>query len=91
VRFRLVGDRGPVGFKADDAMAKSLPHDFRGHGLSGGELIEIDPDARVGVYEYVRIKEYIVNLFEGRVNVVDREGLKPYVRPTATADAIYAL
>jgi hypothetical protein len=53
-------------------------------------MIEIDPDAPVGVYEYVRIKEYIASLFEGRVDVVDREGLKPYVRPAATADAIYA-
>jgi len=53
-------------------------------------MIEIDPDAPVGVYEYVRIKEYIAGLFDGRVDVVDREGLKPYVRPAATADAIYA-
>jgi predicted nucleotidyltransferase len=53
-------------------------------------MIEIDPDAPVGVYEYVRIKEYIANLFDGQVDVVDREGLKPYVRPAATSDAIYA-
>src|SRR5271154_6557861 len=53
-------------------------------------MIEIGPDASVGVYEYVRIKEYIASLFEGRVDVVDREGLKPYVRPAVTADAIYA-
>lgn len=55
-------------------------------------MVEIDPDAPVGVYEYVEIKEYIASLFEGRVDVVDREALKPYVRPErpATADAIYA-
>lgn len=53
-------------------------------------MIEIDPEAPVGVYEYVRIKEYIANLFDGRVDVVDREGLKPYVRPAATSEAIYA-
>jgi len=53
-------------------------------------MIEIDPDAPVGVYEYVGIKEYIAGLFDGRVDVVDREGLKPYARPAATADAIYA-
>jgi predicted nucleotidyltransferase len=53
-------------------------------------MIEIDPEAPVGVYEYVRIKEYIANLFDGPVDVVDREGLKPYVRPAATSDAIYA-
>jgi predicted nucleotidyltransferase len=53
-------------------------------------MIEFDPTAPVGVYEYVRIKEYIAGLFEGPVDIVDREGLKPYVRPAATADAIYA-
>jgi uncharacterized protein len=53
-------------------------------------MIEIDPNAPVGVYEYVGIKEYIASLFEGPVDVVNRENLKPYVRPTATADAIYA-
>lgn len=51
-------------------------------------MIEIDPEAPVGIYEYVRIKEYIANLFDGHVDAVDREGLKPYVRPAATADAI---
>jgi uncharacterized protein len=53
-------------------------------------MIEIDPDAPVGVYEYVGIKEYIASLFDGPVDVVDRESLKPYVGPAATSDAIYA-
>jgi uncharacterized protein len=53
-------------------------------------MIEIDPEAPVGVYEYVRIKEYIASLFEGQVDIVDREGLKPYVRSAVTADAVYA-
>jgi predicted nucleotidyltransferase len=54
-------------------------------------MIEIDPEAPVGIYEYVGIREYIANLFDGRVDVVDREGLQPYVRPSATSDAVYAL
>ena len=53
-------------------------------------MIEIDPTARIGVYEYVGLKEYIASLFDGRVDIVNREGLKPYLRPAATADAIYA-
>ena len=53
-------------------------------------LIEIDPAARIGVYEYVGLKDYIASLFDGPVDVVNREGLKPYVRPAATSDAIYA-
>ena len=53
-------------------------------------LIAIDPAAPVGVWEYAGIKAYIASLFEGSVDVVDREGLKPYVKPAATAEAIYA-
>ncbi len=53
-------------------------------------MIEIDPEAHIGVWGYAGLKEYIASLFDGPVDVVDREGLKPYVRPAATADAIYA-
>lgn len=53
-------------------------------------MIEVDPTARITVYDYVGLKEYIANLFDGRVDVVDRRALKPYVRPAATADAVYA-
>ncbi len=53
-------------------------------------LIEIDPDAPVTVYDYVALKEYIAGLFDGPVDVVDRDGLKPYVRPAVISDAIYA-
>jgi predicted nucleotidyltransferase len=53
-------------------------------------MVEIDPDAPVGVWEYAGIKAYIASLFEGPVDVVDREGLKPYIQPSATTEAIYA-
>lgn len=53
-------------------------------------MIEIDPDAPVGVWEYAGIKAYIASLFDGPVDVVDREGLKSYVQPAATAEAVYA-
>ena len=53
-------------------------------------MIEVDPAARITVYDYVGLKEYIAGLFDGPVDVVDRRALKPYVRPAATADAVYA-
>lgn len=53
-------------------------------------LIAIDPSSPVGVWEYAGIKAYIASLFEGPVDVLDRDGLKPYVKPAATAEAIYA-
>lgn len=53
-------------------------------------MIEIDPEAHISVYDYVGLKDYIAGLFDGRVDVVSREGLKRYVRPAATVDAVYA-
>jgi len=53
-------------------------------------MVEIDPKMPVTVFDYVGIKDYIASLFDGPVDVVNRDGLKPYVRPAATADAVYA-
>ncbi len=53
-------------------------------------MIEVDPEAHITVFDYVGLKEYIAGLFDGPVDVVSRDGLKPHVRPAATADAIYA-
>jgi predicted nucleotidyltransferase len=53
-------------------------------------MIEIDTDARITVFEYVDLKEYIAGLFDGPVDVVNRDGLKSHVRPAALSDAIYA-
>ena len=53
-------------------------------------MVEIDPDARITVFDYVELKEYIANLFDEPVDVVNRDGLKSYVAPAATADAVYA-
>jgi predicted nucleotidyltransferase len=53
-------------------------------------MIEIDPEARIGVWGYVGIKDFIAGLFDGSVDVVKRRTLKPHVRYSATADAIEA-
>jgi uncharacterized protein len=53
-------------------------------------MIEFAPGARISVFDYAGLKDYIANLFDGRVDVVNRDGLKPYVKPAVTTDAIYA-
>lgn len=53
-------------------------------------MIEFDPTARITVFDYAGLKDYIGGLFDGRVDVVNRDGLKPYVKPSATVDAEYA-
>jgi hypothetical protein len=53
-------------------------------------MVEIDPAAHLTVFEYADIKQCIASLFEEPVDVVNRDGLKAHVGPSATADAIYA-
>jgi predicted nucleotidyltransferase len=53
-------------------------------------LIELDPQAPVGLFEYVEITQFLTDLFPVRVDVANRSTLKPLVRPTIERDAIYA-
>jgi uncharacterized protein len=53
-------------------------------------MIEIAPEIVQDVYDYVGLKNFISELFASKVDVVDRHALKPYVRPPAEGDAVYA-
>jgi predicted nucleotidyltransferase len=53
-------------------------------------MIEFDPTARITIFDYAGLKEYTAELFDGHVDVVNRDGLKAYVKPAATAGVIYA-
>ena len=53
-------------------------------------LVEFDPDARVTVFDYVGLKDYIAGLFEQLVDVIDRDALKPHLREPSARDAVYA-
>jgi hypothetical protein len=53
-------------------------------------LVDLDPEIIVTMFDYAGVKDYIAGLFKDSVDVVDREALKPRLRPQATADAIYA-
>ena len=53
-------------------------------------MIEFDPAARVTIFNYAGVEEYIANLSHGPLDVVSHEGLKAYIRPAVTTDAIYA-
>ena len=79
-------DRGVVHAALFGSVARGNNHDDSDIDI----MIDIDPDARMTVYEYLDLKDYIAALFDKPVDVVNREGLKPYVRPAAMADAIYA-
>ncbi len=53
-------------------------------------LVDLDPVIVVTIFDYAGVKDYVASLFPGSVDVIDREALKPRIRPRATADAIYA-
>ncbi|WP_421739145.1 nucleotidyltransferase family protein [Caulobacter sp.] len=53
-------------------------------------FVELDPAAKLDLYDYVGITQYIAGLFAAPVDVVDRAGLKAHVRPSAERDAVYA-
>jgi predicted nucleotidyltransferase len=53
-------------------------------------LIELAPDAAVGLFEYVGIEQYLADLLATRVDVANRNSLKAFVRPSAERDAINA-
>jgi uncharacterized protein len=53
-------------------------------------LIELDPHAPVGLFEYVGITQYLTDLFPVRVDIANRGSLKPLVRSSIERDALYA-
>lgn len=53
-------------------------------------LVEIEPTADLGVWEYVGLKRYIADLFPTRVDVADLAQLRPRVRHSVEGDAVYA-
>ncbi len=53
-------------------------------------LIDIDPAAHVTLFDYVGLKDYVASMFEGPVDVIDREALKPHLSAPTARDAVYA-
>jgi predicted nucleotidyltransferase len=53
-------------------------------------LIETDPDVLTDVYGYASIKAAVAALFDAEVDVVNRDFLKPSIRPVAENHLIHA-
>jgi uncharacterized protein len=53
-------------------------------------LVEFAPEAHVTIFDYAGVKDYIASLFDGPVDVIDRDALKPHVRAPSARDAVYA-
>ena len=92
-------DRSPLAASEAELRARGVQHAAlfgsraRGDDRPDSEIdimVDIAPNADIDVYAYAGLKLFIAGLFDDPVDVVDREGLKSYVRPAATADALYA-
>ena len=53
-------------------------------------MIDLEPEAPIDVFGYAALKRYIAGLFPGRVDVVNREALKPRLRGSVASDEIPA-
>ncbi|MGQ0443997.1 MAG: nucleotidyltransferase family protein [Beijerinckiaceae bacterium] len=72
------------------ALFGSLARDEQRPGSDIDILVDLDPSIVATMFDYAGLKDYVASLFQGSVDVIDREALKPRFRPHATADAIYA-
>ena len=58
------------------------------HAAFSGDIdivIDLDPNAHLGAYDYLGLRDYIAGLFDEPVDVVKRDGLKPDVTPATLA------
>ena len=52
-------------------------------------MVEFDPKARVTTFDYAGLKDFIAQLLDGPVDVVNRDSLKPYLREAVISRTIY--
>jgi hypothetical protein len=53
-------------------------------------LVDLQPGAPIGVFEYVGLVQFIEDLFPIKVDVANRSRLKAHVRPNAEREAVFA-
>ncbi len=53
-------------------------------------LVEFEPGREGTIYQYVAVQQFVASLFDGPVDVIDREGLKPHLRAPSARESIYA-
>jgi predicted nucleotidyltransferase len=89
----------PKGMDRQGAIAILREHEAELHrqgvlhaALSGDVeiVVDLDPDAHLGAYDFLGLRDYIAGLFDERVDVVKRDGVKADVKSTAPSDAGYA-
>lgn len=72
------------------ALFGSAARDEQGPNSDIDILVDLDPDVVPTMFDYARVKAYVASLFQGAVDVIDREALKPRLRPYVATDTIDA-
>jgi predicted nucleotidyltransferase len=72
------------------ALFGSVARDEHGPDSDIDIMVEIDPGARVGIWDFVSIVHVIEDRLPRPVDVSERQALRPFVRPSAERDAIFA-
>lgn len=75
---------------AHAALFGSLARGEEGADSDVDVMVELDPAAKIDLYDYVALTQYIAELFPAPVDVANRETLDERVRVTALPEAIYA-
>ncbi len=53
-------------------------------------LVELEPDAAPDLFAYANLRQYVSDMFNRPVDVIDRDCLKPELRASVPGDAVYA-
>jgi predicted nucleotidyltransferase len=52
-------------------------------------LVEFDSSAQLTIFDYVGLKDHFARLFGSRVDVIDRDAIKPHLRQSVTQDLVH--
>jgi predicted nucleotidyltransferase len=75
------------------ALFGSLARGEAGLGSDIDVAIRFDPDAPITLWGYSGLKRRVSAMLKGfsrKVDVIDLDGMSPYVRPSAERDAVFA-
>lgn len=72
------------------AVFGSVARNEAGAGSDIDLMVEFAPDRVPDLFTWVGLREQIAALFPGKVDVVDRDALRPVIRNTVLRDALYA-
>ncbi|MEZ5785933.1 MAG: nucleotidyltransferase domain-containing protein [Xanthobacteraceae bacterium] len=72
------------------ALFGSLARGEADHRSDIDVLIELDPTLTLDMFAYAGLKRAIAELFDGPVDVINKDALKAHLRQPVSTDAIYA-